>query len=308
MAFTISSVTLFTLFVLQLTQSGKVCSYLGIEGIAYPVDTCMYQTEPDPNDADSTFRFAFQFACTADGAMTAKYYDGALSCDGSPDLTMSHYYCMEPPDITGHECQCIGRGDACDTFTITISGGEECEAYEHQKTDVVVNECVATGRGGAEYFTCDEDKLYLEEYLNEDCSGNAVITSWDYDYLKDNACFEVLCNSGSRHRQLCEERGIKAQQNKILVEEYGFVGGVNNLPDDFAFIDEHVRNHHLFIQNIISQHEPSIIAKHANKNDIFGNDAIWKHEALLLGVASVVLVVCAMGLVIYKRNSEYVKI
>ena len=142
----ISSLAIILLSIKQ-TYCGKVCSYLGMEGIGYPVDTCMYQAEQDENDPSKVFAFAFQFECES-ATISAMYWEDATQCKGKSDLTMDGYYCAESSDLTGQECKCIGRGAACDTFTVEVSDSAECSKStegEIQATSLVVNECIPNG-------------------------------------------------------------------------------------------------------------------------------------------------------------------
>ena len=154
----------------------------------------------------------------------------------------------------------------------------------------------------------------MENFLNcEDCNCIGQISKYDYSYFSKNYCYDIQCTEGVRKKQNCDERGIKAAANKKLKEEYGYEFGINSLDgiDALDFIGEHVRNHHLFVENIISQYEPSIIMhkkQGVNVNDIFGNDSIWDSPVLyIIGAVAVVLIIA--GLITRCRyNREYEKI
>ena len=139
------------LIVIKQIFGGKVCSYLGMDGIAYPVGECMYHSEQDPSDPDKSVSFAFEFMC-GEGTISAEYWEDSTVCRGTPDLEMDGYYCSADPKLTGQECKCIGRGKACDVFRIDFITSKFCKKQQEengieqsQSTAIVVNECVPNG-------------------------------------------------------------------------------------------------------------------------------------------------------------------
>ena len=147
----ISSLSILALITIKQVFGGKVCSYLGMEGIAYPVGECMYHSEQDPSDPDKSVSFAFEFMC-GDGTIDAEYWEQSTNCRGEPDLEMDGYYCAADASLTGQECKCIGRGKACDTFRIDFVTSKMCKKQQQQNdveqsqsTAIVVNECVPNG-------------------------------------------------------------------------------------------------------------------------------------------------------------------
>ena len=120
-----------------------------MEGIAYPVDTCMYASEIDPSDTKNSLSFAFEFTC-GDGTISAEYWEDSDNCRGKATLEMDGMYCAESADLTGQECKCVGRGNACDTFSIDFVKTKSCKQESDgtaasQSTAIVVNECVPNG-------------------------------------------------------------------------------------------------------------------------------------------------------------------
>ena len=140
--------------IVSLVSGGKVCSYLGMDGIAYPVGECMYHSEQDPSSPDKSVSFAFEFMC-GQGTISAEYWEDSTVCRGEPDLEMDGYYCSANAELTGQECKCIGRGKACDTFRIDFVTSKFCKKQsqnndedsveQSQSTAIVVNECVPNG-------------------------------------------------------------------------------------------------------------------------------------------------------------------
>merc|ERR1719384_211508 len=164
---------LFALCLLHLSSAGKVCSYLAIDGIGYPVDTCMYQE-------DDEAEFAFQFTCHGKD-ISQNFWSDSRTCEGDADLDMSDYYCATPADLSGQECDCIGRGPACDTFTMEEFVGEDCDATGESMKEIVVNECVKTGYGGSAFFGCDDKILSMITYSEcDDCSCTGSTEEYDY--------------------------------------------------------------------------------------------------------------------------------
>lgn len=314
--------SLISLLLIHQTFGGKVCSYLGMEGIAYPVDTCMYHSEVDPTDASNSVSFAFEFQC-GDGTITAEYWEHKTACRGSPDLEMDDYYCAGDPDLTGQECKCIGRGAACDTFQIDFVKSKSCKEQEEeiaksQSTAIVVNECVPNERGGSQMLTCDSDVLYMYSFATcEDCqSCDGTYATFDYSAFSDE-CFHISCSEGVRRKELCEARGVKAKANQILNDDYAYSFGINAVEkyygiDALDVIGDHIKNHHLFVQDIISKHEPSIIV---NKNKakmtihkIFGNDNIFKSPVLYIIGGVLIVMICVAAIAMLMNRGGYEKV
>jgi len=268
--------------------SGKKCAYLGLEGIGYPTNVCMYHQ-------DDTGSFAFNFQCSKNG-VSANYWDGETKCNGNPTLSMDDYYCVEPSDVTGQECSCVGRGGACDTFSIKMSDDERCDnANTSQLTSIVVDECIPTGYGGSTLFQCDDTTLSQETFTEcDDCSCVSVMNEFDYDYLNDNICFDITCNSGKRlSRKHCEENGGGDNLQNIIGKD---------------IISEHIQNHHLFVHNIITKHQ---LANNPRVDpwDIFGNDGIWRYHKLLYGLGGIAVAIIFISIVAWcRRDGQYSKI
>ena len=154
--------------------------------------------------------FAFQFTCHGKD-ISQRFWDNTRECDGHPDLNMDDYYCSGPPDLTGQECDCIGRGPACDTFTMEEFVGDNCEATGASMKEIVVNECIKTGYGGSAFFGCNEETLSMISYTEcDDCSCTGSTEEYDYSYLNDE-CFQISCSEGSRRIVDCAERGSRAK-------------------------------------------------------------------------------------------------
>lgn len=245
---------------------------------------CMFQGTEDAEP------FAFEFLCDTGNAVNAIYWENTDKCRGANDLEMDDYYCSAPADVSGQECECIGRGRACDTFTIKMKKDSECENTEDQSTSIVVNECIKTGYGSSEYMQCDDTLLQITTYPECDdcsCAGETVTKQFDYSWLSENHCFEVECSEGARKIKRCKDRGMNAVKNRDIELNINTIDGIDKL-------QKHIENHHLFVQDIITK---QVLTKN-NHNMLY----------IYGGISVVVIVVFIAFIVWFKRYREYAKI
>eukprot|EP01084_Bolivina_argentea_P087144 157442_1 len=272
----------------DITFSGKICSFVALEGIGYPIGTCMYASEKDPNDPTQDTTFAFEFICDS-SQVSAKYWESTTTCLGRSDLEMDDYYCAEDSKLSGQECNCRGRGSACDTFTIEMNKKDSnCESEEDQSTSVVVNECIPTGFGGSQKFECDDTTLAMETWTNDKCDGPGTEggrVEFDYGYLNDNHCLIIECTQGQRKIRKCKHRGDNA------------AGNIND--KGIHIINAHINNHHLFVKDIINKHRLKMNA-HIN-NNIFD----MHNNMLLYTLVAIVTMIVFVGVIgVYRWCSD----
>ena len=164
-------------------------------------------------------------------------------------------------------------------------------------------------------LTCDEDVLYMYTFTEcEDCvSCTGQFATFDYSTFSDE-CFTISCSEGIRRREICEDRGVKAKANKILQDDYGYTYGINAVEkyygvDALDVIGGHVMNHHLFVHDIISKHEPSIIINNKGSlHKIFGNDDIFESPVLFIVGGVFICMMLIGGAVWWLNRTGYEKV
>lgn len=178
-----------------------------------------------------------------------------------------------------------------------------------------------TEKGGAQMLTCDRDTLYMYTFNDcEDCqSCSGQYYTYDYSAVSDD-CFKIACTEGTRKKQVCEARGLKAKANKILQDDYQYKYGINAVEeyygiDALELIGSHITNHQLFVEELIAKHEPSII-QHKMKNSInkkaihkiFGHDNIFQSPVLYIIGGILICMVCIAGIVWRVNRKGYEKV
>eukprot|EP01083_Nonionella_stella_P114980 340440_1 len=266
-------------FVAITVRSGNICSYIAVDGIGYPTNECFYHEEVNAANPNDTFVFSWSVSCKGDDDIILRYWAGVDSCEGTPDLVTPNNYCSSSGDgLGGQMCQCVGRGSACDRFTFgtTDTGADECAYVAEERISVVVNECIATGFGSSQRFSCDDTHVTLEEFPStEDCTGEGSYEEIDYTGITDEECVYAECTSGTRIKRRCKKP--PADLTPILMGR--------------------MQSQRLFIQNLRAQHHETMD----------WNGLMYYHVAWVLFVVIVLAIAC-IGCVIRKRGSEFIKI